>query len=143
MVETALLIQDVWSTQRRHLSCIQDWPGVQLYTETGRLTKGGVSGGSMSLKSFHLQRFIPGTSARPKYFQAFLMDGLVRGNEDRAAAAAPPPAEGHLPPLHSYTVHLKRVLNQKSQSVLGHHLVKGFIKPAAYTGELIGAEWRA
>ncbi|XP_024117483.1 uncharacterized protein LOC112139021 [Oryzias melastigma] len=41
--KTAALFSDTWSTQRRHLSCIQDWPGVQLYTETGRLTKGGVS----------------------------------------------------------------------------------------------------
>ncbi|XP_024149138.1 uncharacterized protein LOC112159352 [Oryzias melastigma] len=99
---------------------------------------------STSLESFHLhlQRFIPGTSARPRYFQAFLIDGLVRWNEDRAAAAAPPPAaEDHLPPLHSYSDHLKHALNQKSQRVLGHHLVKDFTKPAAYTGELIGVEY--
>ncbi|XP_078804413.1 uncharacterized protein LOC144992387 [Oryzias latipes] len=25
----ALRIEEIWSTQRRHLSCIQDWPGVQ------------------------------------------------------------------------------------------------------------------
>ena len=65
----ALRIQDIWSSQRRHLSCIQDPPGVQLYTETGRLTKGGVilpvyrcARGSTSLESFHLHlnRFIPG-----------------------------------------------------------------------------------
>lgn len=65
----ALRIQDVWSTQRRHLDCIQDPPGVQLYTRTGRVTKGGVvlpryrcARGSTSLESFHLHlnRFIPG-----------------------------------------------------------------------------------
>ncbi|XP_033996627.1 uncharacterized protein LOC117490951 [Trematomus bernacchii] len=63
-----LRIQDIWSTQRPHLSCIQDPPGVQLYTQTGRLTKGGVilpvyrcARGSTSLESFrlHLNRFIP------------------------------------------------------------------------------------
>ncbi|XP_024117479.1 uncharacterized protein LOC112139016 [Oryzias melastigma] len=70
------------------------------------------------------------------------MDGLVRWNEDRAAAAAPPPAaEDHLPPLHYYSDHLKHALNQKSQRVLGHHLVKDFTKPAVYTGELIGVEY--
>ncbi|XP_078811127.1 uncharacterized protein LOC144995355 [Oryzias latipes] len=147
----ALRIQEIWSTQRRHLSCIQDWPGVQLYTETGRLTKGGVrlpvyrcARGSTSLGSFHLhlQRFIPGTSASPKYFQAFLIDGLVRWNEDRAAAAAPPAAaEEHLSPLHCYSGHLKHALNQKSQRVLGLQMVKDFTKPAAYTGELIGVEY--
>lgn len=66
----ALRIQEIWRTQRPHLSCIQDPPGVQLYTQTGRLTKGGVSlpvyrcaRGSTSLESFHLHlnRFIPGT----------------------------------------------------------------------------------
>ncbi|KAL3065983.1 hypothetical protein OYC64_016008 [Pagothenia borchgrevinki] len=66
-----LCIQDIWSTQRPHLSCIQDPPGMQLYTQTGRLTKGGVilpvyrcARGSTSLESFHLHlnRFIPGTA---------------------------------------------------------------------------------
>ncbi|XP_036072221.1 uncharacterized protein LOC118599933 [Oryzias melastigma] len=160
--ETALLIQDLLDTFNgpagRHLEHPEAAPqlhpglaGVQLYTETGRLTKGGVSlpvyccaRGSTSLESFHLhlQRFIPGTSTRPRYFQAFRIDGQVRWNEDRAAAAAPPPAaEDHLPPLHSYSGHLKHALNQKSQRVLGHHLVKDFTKPTAYTGELIGVEY--
>ncbi|XP_038126462.1 uncharacterized protein LOC119773545 isoform X1 [Cyprinodon tularosa] len=93
-----LRIQDIWNTQMRHLSCIQDPPGVQLYTQTGTLTKGGVrlpmyrcARGSTSLESFHLHlnRFIPGTSASARYFQVFLVDGVVRWNEDRAAAAAP------------------------------------------------------
>ncbi|XP_068424141.1 uncharacterized protein [Clinocottus analis] len=143
----ALCIQDIWSTQRPHLSCIQDPPGVQLYTETGRLTKGGISlpvyrcaRGSTSLESFHLHlnRFIPGTRASGKHFQAFLVDGLVRWNEDRAAAAA---AEGQVGTLHSYSGHLKHVLNQKRQRVHGLQLVKDFTKPAEYTGELIGVEY--
>ncbi|XP_054867593.1 uncharacterized protein LOC129349166 [Amphiprion ocellaris] len=145
----ALRIQDIWKTQRRHLSCIQDPPGVQLYTQTGRLTKGGVSlpvyrcaRGSTSLESFHLHRFIPGNSASAKYFQAFLVDGLVRWNEDRAAAAAPPvAAEEQVASLRSYCGHLKHILNQKSQRVLGLHMVQDFTRPAAYTGELIGVEY--
>ncbi|KAJ4941723.1 hypothetical protein JOQ06_011598 [Pogonophryne albipinna] len=115
-----LRIQDIWSTQRPHLSCIQDPPGVQLYTQTGRLTKGGVilpvyrcARGSTSLESFHLHlnRFIPGTQASAKHFQ-------VRESG-----------------------HLKHALNQKSQRVLGRQLVKDFTKPAEYTGELIGVEF--
>nr|XP_054600042.1 uncharacterized protein LOC107372644 [Nothobranchius furzeri] len=141
----ALRIQDIWDTQRRHLSCIQDPPGVQLYTQTGSLQKGGVTlpvyrcaRGSTSLESFHLHlnRFIPGTSASAKYFQAFLIDGLVRWNEDRAAAA-----ERHKAPLLSYSGHLRHALNQKSQKVFGLQMVKDFTKPAAYTGELIGVEY--
>lgn len=77
-----------------------------------------------------------GTSASAKYFQAFLVDGLVRWNEDRAAAAAPPDAAAgqHQASLHSYSGHLKHVLNQKSQRVLGLQMVQDYTKPAAYTG---------
>lgn len=62
-------IHDIWAEQRRHLACIQDPPGVELYRETGRLDSGGSSlpvyrcaRGSTSLESFHLHinRFIPG-----------------------------------------------------------------------------------
>ncbi|KAM4533308.1 uncharacterized protein V3H82_025811 [Fundulus diaphanus] len=145
-----LRIQDIWDTQRRHLSCIQDPPGLQLYTQTGSLTKGGVSlpvyrcaRGSTSLESFHLHlnRFIPGTSASARYFQAFLVDGVVRWNEDRAAAAAPVEAAEEKASQLSYSGHLKHALNQKSQRVLGLQLVEDFTKPAAYTGELIGLEY--
>ncbi|XP_064175899.1 uncharacterized protein LOC135246335 [Anguilla rostrata] len=62
-------IQAIWAEQKRHLRCIQDPPGVSLYTQTGQLTKGDVklpvfrcARGSTSLESFHLHlnRFIPG-----------------------------------------------------------------------------------
>ncbi|MEQ2166964.1 hypothetical protein GOODEAATRI_033872, partial [Goodea atripinnis] len=145
-----LRIQDIWDTQRRHLSCIQDPPGVQLYTQTGTLTKGGISlpvyrcaRGSTSLESFHLHldRFIPGTSASARYFHLTTPCGrVVRWNEDRAAA----PADAAETFLHSYCGHLKHAFNQKSQRVLGHQMVEDFTKPAAYTGnrcELIGLEY--
>jgi hypothetical protein len=59
----------VWESQERHLDCIQDPDGFQLYTQTGSLTKGSVklpiyrcARGSTSLESFHLHinKFIPG-----------------------------------------------------------------------------------
>ena len=60
----------IWRIQKRHTKCIQDVPGVQLYTEMGTTTtKAGVvlrryrcARGSTSLESFHLHlnRFIPG-----------------------------------------------------------------------------------
>lgn len=62
-------MQEIWRTQQRHLECIQDPPGVQLYRKTGQVTKGGVilpsyrcARGSTSLESFHLHlnRFVPG-----------------------------------------------------------------------------------
>lgn len=62
-------IQHIWDEQKRHVSCIQDLPGISLYCRTGFLNKGGVrlpvfrcARGSSSLESFHLHlaRFIPG-----------------------------------------------------------------------------------
>lgn len=60
----------VWEMQRKHLPCIQDPPGVQLYINTGsRLEKGDKAldvlrcgRGSSFLKSFHKRQcsFIPG-----------------------------------------------------------------------------------
>ncbi|XP_066928708.1 uncharacterized protein [Clytia hemisphaerica] len=88
-------IVDVWEEQRRHVKCIQDPDGFQLYTQTGSLEKGGVklpvylcARGSTSLESFHhhLRNFIPGTSANAVNFQAYLLDGLARWNTLRRNA---------------------------------------------------------
>lgn len=63
---------------------------------TGYINKGGIklpvfrcARGSTSLESFHLHlaRFIPGTSASDVHYQAYLLDGLVRWNTERARAA--------------------------------------------------------
>lgn len=64
------------------------------------------------------------------HFQAFLLDGLVRWNENRAAATVEGPAQ----PLLSYSGHLQHSLNQLSQSVLGRNLVEDYTKPGVYTG---------
>ena len=59
----------IWDSQKHHIECIQDPEGVQLYTQTGVITKGDVqlptyrcARGSTSLESFHLHinRFVPG-----------------------------------------------------------------------------------
>ena len=64
--------QVVWESQRKHVACIQDLDGVQLYLQTGTLKKGGVelpvyrcARRSTLLESFHLNlnRFIPGSRA--------------------------------------------------------------------------------
>ena len=62
-------IWTIWESQQKHIACIQDPEGVQLYTKTGTIVKGGIdlpvyrcSRGSTSLESFHnhLVFFIPG-----------------------------------------------------------------------------------
>ncbi|KAI4800779.1 hypothetical protein KUCAC02_007077 [Chaenocephalus aceratus] len=89
-------MEHMWRVQRRHVKCIQDVPGVQLYTVTGTTTKSGIlltryrcARGSNSLESFHLHlnTFIPGTSANALNFQLYLLEGLNRWNQDRGAAA--------------------------------------------------------
>ena len=60
---------EILKAQLKHLPCLQDPPGFQLYTQTGTLKKAGhvlptyrCARGSTSLESFHLHmnRFIPG-----------------------------------------------------------------------------------
>ncbi|XP_057189356.1 uncharacterized protein LOC130554003 [Triplophysa rosa] len=98
-------MSEIWKSQKKHVACIQDHTGLQLYVQTGTLQKGGYvlptyrsARGSTSLESFHLHlnRFIPGTLASETFFQAYLLDGLARWNEDRASAAT---SEGMV--LHS------------------------------------------
>ncbi|XP_076851096.1 uncharacterized protein LOC143501317 [Brachyhypopomus gauderio] len=139
-------MEDIWQTQRRHLHCIQDPPGIQLYRRVGQVTRGGVilpvyrcARGSTSLESFHLHlnRFVPGTSASALHFQAYLLEGLVRWNEDRAAAAV----EGSDPARVCYSGQLQHYANQLSQQLLGHQLAEDYTRPGEYTGELIGVEY--
>lgn len=89
-------MSDIWEEQKHHVSCLQDPSSIPLYTITGHMVKGNVqlptlrcARGSTSLESFHLHiaRFIPGTSASGLHYQAYLMEGLVRWNQARAAAA--------------------------------------------------------
>lgn len=62
---------EIWKEQQKHISCLQDPPGFQLYTQTGTVKKSGhvlptycCARGSSSLESFHrhMNRFIPGTA---------------------------------------------------------------------------------
>ena len=62
-------MREIWEMQSKHVPCLQDPDGVQLYTKIGTIKKGGVelpkyrcARGSTSLESFHLHlnRFIPG-----------------------------------------------------------------------------------
>lgn len=66
----AIKMENIWHVQKKHVLCIQDVPGVILYTETGTtvtkrgliLTKYRCARGLTDLQSFHqyLNSFIPG-----------------------------------------------------------------------------------
>ena len=54
-------IRGIWEEQVKHVSCLQDPPGIELYTVTGHIRKGHLmlpvlrcARGSTSLESFHL-----------------------------------------------------------------------------------------
>ncbi|XP_054643300.1 uncharacterized protein LOC129187709 isoform X2 [Dunckerocampus dactyliophorus] len=139
---------EIWETQRRHLHCIQDPPGVALYTRTGKVTRGGVTlpvlrcaRGSTSLESFHLHlcRFIPGTSANALHFQVYLLEGLLRWNEDRGRAAVVESASTAT--VRCYDGRLQNAFHELTQHFMGCTLMDNFTPAGNYTGELIGIEY--
>ncbi|XP_061879476.1 uncharacterized protein LOC133631310 [Entelurus aequoreus] len=140
-------MREIWSTQRRHLGCIQDPPGVALYTRTSTVTRGGVAlpvfrcaRGSTSLESFHLHlcRFIPGTSANALHFQVYLLEGLCRWNEDRGRAAV---KGTDAVMVQCYDATLQDALAQLTQELMGITLVDNYTPASKYTGELIGIQY--
>ncbi|XP_068221711.1 uncharacterized protein [Palaemon carinicauda] len=143
-------IWDIWASQKRHMACIQDPEGISLYTETGKLRKGGIvlpvlrcARGSTSLESFHLHlnRFIPGTTASGMHFQAYLLEGLSRWNEDRANAAVEMDVSPYSTSRELYSGPLKAATNDLSHSVFGKPIHPSYCAPRQYTGELIGIEY--
>ncbi|KAK0141515.1 hypothetical protein N1851_021337 [Merluccius polli] len=139
-------MEHIWRVQRKHVKCIQDLPGVALYTKTGELTKGGVrlpmyrcARGSTSLESFHLHlnHFIPGTSANSLNFQIYLLEGLHRWNQDRGSAALSTGPSM----LRSYSGDLLHCVNTNYEKLFGRKVVPEFCPPSRYTGELIGVQY--
>ncbi|KAG1973265.1 hypothetical protein F2P79_000769 [Pimephales promelas] len=137
-------MREILKSQRKHVACIQDPVGVQLYVQTGTVVKGGhrlptyrCARGSTSLESFHLHlnRFIPGTLASDTFLQAYLLDGLARWNEDRAVAATTDEQQPH-----SYNHLLRHVVNTLAEEVMGKKIIP-YVGPRKFTGELIGVEY--
>ncbi|KAH3793404.1 hypothetical protein DPMN_146912 [Dreissena polymorpha] len=140
------IIQSVWEKQKHHIACIQDSPSVQLYIQTGTLKKGDTTlptyrcaRGSTSLESFHLHlaRFIPGTLANEGLFEAYLVEGLSRWNQNRGDNAVSVAIdEPH------YSQQLRHEVNRLSADVLGKNILPSYSTPRKYTGELIGLDYQ-
>lgn len=140
-------LAEIWEEQRRHIPCLQDPPGVPLYTITGYANKGGVrlpvfrcARGSTSLESFHyhLARFVPGTSASALNFQAFLLDGIDRWNQSRYIASIASSTE---PTFRTFNARLQTKVNALSMGVHGHEVVPVHQPLAEYTGESLGVQY--
>jgi len=76
--------------------------------------------------------YILGTLASDTFFQAYLLDGLARWNEDRADAAT---SQGVQKP-HSYSGLLRHAANVLGEDVLGQKIVS-YVSPHQYTGTFI------
>ncbi|KAL0150592.1 hypothetical protein M9458_054185, partial [Cirrhinus mrigala] len=108
-------MQHIWQIQKKHVKCIQDEPGVLLYTVTGTTTKEGIvlpnyrcARGSTSLESFHLH-------LNSLNFQLYLLEGLNRWIQDLRP-----------PLLLSYSGDLVHCVNNYSVKALGRKLVPSF-----------------
>ncbi|KAI4791876.1 hypothetical protein KUCAC02_033746 [Chaenocephalus aceratus] len=124
----------VWEVQQKHLPCIQDPPGVELYTKVGSgLQKGSTvldvlrcGRGSSSVESFHRHQntFIPGWRSNAMHTQMYMLEGSSRWNMNRAHAAVHVSGASQ---TRIYNVRLKTHLNALSQRVLGCALLPEFI----------------
>ncbi|XP_052445112.1 uncharacterized protein LOC127986896 [Carassius gibelio] len=130
-------IQQIWKEQRKHVQCIQDPEDFPLYMKTGTLKKGGVelccyrcARGSTSLESFHLHlnRFIPGTSASDAHFQAYLLEGLMRWNDDRMEDAIKRASS-----IRTYGSAMSEAVDRLSRTVFGKPWDERYRPPGAYT----------
>ncbi|XP_041485606.1 uncharacterized protein LOC121431891 [Lytechinus variegatus] len=139
-------VWEIWDSEQKHIACIQDPPGVQLYTKTGETVKGGITlpvyrcaRGLSSLESFHLHmsRFIPGISANNVHFQAYLLEGVHRWNCDRARDVEAATAPSHV----SYGTYYELDVNRLTEKLFGCKLNPTMTAPLEYTGELIGLEY--
>ncbi|GFR92033.1 hypothetical protein ElyMa_000858500 [Elysia marginata] len=136
-------LKAMWEQQRSHCACIQDPPGISLYKIVGRKSRGGgvdlpiyrCTRGTVSLESFHLHlnRFIQGEITRAVNFQAYLLEGLVRWNEDRH-----PTVVGKRIMLLDYKMQCDAVTAATKLGV--EPVVKPF-HPASYMGEFISVEY--
>ena len=72
--------------------------------------------------------FFTGTLAGDTFFQAYLLDGRARSNEDRAVAATTIDEQ-----QHSYNHLPRHAVNSLAEDVLGEKIIP-YVGPRKYTG---------
>ncbi|KAG7526727.1 hypothetical protein JOB18_044521 [Solea senegalensis] len=111
----------VWEMQQHHLPCIQDPPGVQLYTNTGSFHK-------------HQCGFIPGWRCNALHTQMYMLEGVSRWNTSQAQQALNMTVTSH---SRIYDVRLMSSVNILSNRVLGSALLPEFMPPGKPTGSSV------
>ncbi|XP_056904256.1 uncharacterized protein LOC130534251 [Takifugu flavidus] len=136
-------IDRIWQNQQKHLECIQDPPGRNMYTIKKHVTRNGVSlpryatdRGSNSLEGFHsfLPSVIPGPHCAAVPFQVYLLAGIARWNADRESASV----GGQQGRQRLVYVHR---LNERCQQLFGVVEDANYRAPVPPGGERIGLEY--
>uniref|UniRef100_H3CIZ2 Uncharacterized protein n=1 Tax=Tetraodon nigroviridis TaxID=99883 RepID=H3CIZ2_TETNG len=95
LFKSADAVDQVWERQQKHLECIQDPPGRNMYTIKKYVTRNGVrlphyttDRGSNSLEGFHsfLPNMIPGPHCAAVPFQVYLLAGIACHGSTREEA---------------------------------------------------------
>ncbi len=147
LFKDAAAIDHVWENQQKHLECIRDPPGRNMYTITKYVTRNGVRlpwystvRGSNSLEGFHsfLPNMIPGPHCAAVPFQVYLLAGIARWNSDRESASV----KGQKGRKHMvYVSPLVHRLNQRCQELFGEVEEANYRPPAPAGDERIGLEY--
>lgn len=147
LFKDAAAIDHVWENQQKHLECIQDPPGRNMYTITKYVTRNGVRlprystvRGSNSLEGFHsfLPNMIPGPHCAAVPFQVYLLTGIARWNSDRESASV----KGQKGRKHMvYVSPLVHRLNQRCQELFGEVEEANYRPPVPAGDERIGLEY--
>ncbi|XP_041483787.1 uncharacterized protein LOC121430546 [Lytechinus variegatus] len=131
----------VWQVQKKHLPCIQDVPGVDLYTQVGHVYKGGqklqvlrCARGSSSLESFHRHQcsFVPGWRCNAMHMQMYMLEGGARWNINRGKDALDISDNSG---TRLYDVQMMTTINSMSRRILGSDLIPEFQTPGKPTGK--------
>lgn len=140
-------IDHVWENQQKHLECIQDPPGQDMYTIKKYVTRNGVRlphyitvRESNSLEGFHsfLPSMIPGPHCAGVPFQVYLLAGIARWNSDRESASV----RGQKGSKHMvYLSPLVHRLNQRCQELFGEVEEVNYRPPVPAGDERIGLEY--
>ena len=147
LFKDAAAIDHVWENQQKHLECLQDPPGRDMYTITKYITRNGVRlphystvRGSNSLEGFHsfLPSMIPGPHCAAVPFQVYLLSGIARWNSDRESASV----KGQKGRKHMvYVSPLIDRLNQRCQDLFGEVEESNYRPPVPAGDERIGLEY--
>ena len=140
-------IDKVWASQQRHLECIQDPPGMSMYSIVKNVNLNGVIlpkyktfRGSNSLEGFHLflPKMIPGPHCGAEAYQVHLLSGIARWNSDREAQSVFG-QKGRK--YRHYNTQLVNRLNERHLRLYGEVRESNFCAPIPLGDELIGLEY--